>query len=623
MNLLKEKLNLDKEIFILRFHWAAILAFVVFWSYGFFGALTSKSFGLVANIFISLILCGIFILFLWLWRKDDSYKDEIVIKNKDIFVFASFFLLMLILSFGNLTMPLNGDQLAHSQQSKLHSITLIDFLSNRIGFFNNVSYKWLIYIVDLLMIFTGFLFYKFTKNKSLLFKTIIFSSLFLFFRFAIVIFGGAAGPHPTFRLFPLWLSSAIFTSSDFSFRLAQFIGLIILMWFIQRSANKKFNFINSWLFALAVGTIPVLWHVGILAELSIWTAVLWTIFLLYGKNNYIRWISVISIFTLLRQSAFVALIPLFLIIIFDLVERREFDFKKIFILLIPILLMAPFLINSTAVGTPVSYQGDIPSYQRVWSALNPGMVSNAIMNSIGWPWIIFLFIFPFFIFKNPVQISAILIFFIAGVYIFYMIDSGVWGLGRYQAEYIVPFIIFGFFLFVNFINSRYDFARKFLPVIFIFLIIYNVYVFENLAEFNKPIDELKTIFNKDIKIRGNYMILSEFPYEYNKAFKTAKENGYAGKIFTAGATYGVFGEVLNGFSIADIKAEKNIYKQIQLDISAENINKNEDIQLVLISDLADGDKLKNDLENLGWKNWREFKNKEYGSTIFSLVRNET
>ena len=122
-------MDLKKEIFTLRFNWAAILAFVVFWSYGFFGALTAKSFGLIANIVISFILCAVFILFLWLWRYSDLFKDSFTVKRKDIFVFASFFLIVFIFSFGSLIGSLVGDELAHAGQSKLHSITLVNFRS--------------------------------------------------------------------------------------------------------------------------------------------------------------------------------------------------------------------------------------------------------------------------------------------------------------------------------------------------------------------------------------------------------------------------------------------------------------------------------------------------------------
>jgi len=630
-----DKLNLEKDIFSININWATILAFVAFWSYGFFGALTGKNLGFGKNIVISFFLFVIFILFLWLEQKD-NFKDHFIFKNKDIFVFASFFLILVFFSFGNLTASVVGDGFAHAQQSKLHSITLIYLLSETANFFDNFIFSNLIYAIDLLMIGFGFLIYKFTEKRRWLVKVIIFSALFLLFRIIVIKFGGSAGPHPPFRLFPLWLASAIFTSADFSFRLAQFAGLIGLMCFIQRIVNKRLNFINSWLFAFAVGTIPVLWHVGILVEQSIWTAIVWILFLLYflisdfdnneaKELNYMRWISIISIFTLLRQSAFVAFLPLLLIIFIDFLKRREFNIKKILILTSPIFLMLPFLLNNIVNGTSASYLGELSSIQRIWVALDSGIIFNAMMNSIGWPWIIFLFFPLLFFIKNSLKISAVLIFFIAGVCIFYMVNPSLWGMGRYQAEYVIPFVILGFFLFVNYIVKYYNFASKFLPIFFVFLIINNIYVFKNLASFNKPIDELKiTFFDQDIKIRGQYAILSEFPYEYKQAFAEAKKAGYSGNIFVAGATYGVFGEILNNFTVLEVNLEKDIYKKMQnispAIYSSWEINENAKIKLVLITDYHKGKELKKELENLGWNRWKEFNNRQYGSTIYGLTR---
>ena len=91
------------------------------------------------------------------------------------------------------------------------------------------------------------------------------------------------------------------------------------MWLSQRIAGRSLTFLSSCLFGLAVGTIPVLWHVGILVEQSIWTSIIWTLLLLtlaenpdFTNFNWIRWFSVLSIFSLLRITAFMGLILLFL-----------------------------------------------------------------------------------------------------------------------------------------------------------------------------------------------------------------------------------------------------------------------------------------------------------------------
>ena len=144
---------------------------------------------------------------------------------------------------------------------------------------------------------------------------------------------------------------------------------------------------------------------------------------------------------------------------------------------------------------------------------------------------------------------------------------------------------------MNFAVKRYNLAHKLLPVIFTILIINNIYVFKNLAGFNKPIDQLKISFNQDIKVRSQYAILSEFPYEYKKHLQKLKSR-ICGKYFVAGVTYGVFGEILNNFTVSEVKSERDIYKEIPSDFFSENINKNNKIQLVLISDFYGGDKLK-------------------------------
>lgn len=635
------KFNPQKIVFVFNFNWAAIISFVFFWSYGFFGALTGKGFGFIKSSIISIFLCVIFIFFVNLWQKNDLFKDRFAIKNKDIIVFASFLIIMFFLSFSVINSSLVGDQLAHSQQSKLHSITFVYLLSQTTDFFDGFNFSNLIYIIDLLTIIVGIFIYKFIRKKNFLFQLFVFLSIFIFFRIIIINFGGMGGPHPPFRLFPLWFSSAIFSSSDFSFRLAQFIGLIGMMWLVQRFANKHLNFVNSWFFALTVGTIPVLWHVGVLPEQSIWTAISWILFLFYffdaeeGKFNYIRWISIISVFTLMRQSAFVALIPIFLILGLESYKeyrKKKLDHKKVFFMITPIFAMLPFLLNSMINGTSASYLGgityNIPEkssvFYRIWAAIDSGILYNSIINSIRLPWLLFILISLFLIYKKPFKVVSVITFFISSIFVFYMINPSLWGMGRYQAEYAAPFVVIGFFYFFNFIYRQHKFIPKILPFLALPLIIYNIFVFKNLNIYNKPVEELYPIFTDVIKEKGNYAILSEFPLEYKQAFNEAKKSGYAGKIFVAGSTYGVFGEILNNFSVSEIISERNIYDSINNApsgiFSSRAINNNKNIQMVIISDYFKKGDLEEELENFGWMEWKVFKNEKYNSIISGFIR---
>lgn len=630
----------EEKGMIIYINWAALLAFATFWSYGFFGALTGKNIGLIENILISIIVCGIFVLFMWLWEKSDVYRDSIVITKKDVLIWISFFILMTILSYKSLIMPLNGDQLAHAQQSKLHSITIINWISLKLSIVNDINIKKVIYGIDILIITAAFLLYRFIRNKKWILKVGILAIVFLTFRFTIMAFGGSDGAHPTLRLFPMWMVSAIIGSFDFSFRIAQLIGLVSCMWLIQRGISHKIGYVNAYCVAWAIGTIPVLWHVGILAESSIWTAIIWILLLLSifikedisgeGGIEYIRWVSIISLFAMMRQPVFFALIPLMVICIQDAIKKREYSGKRIVLIIAPILLVLPFLLNNIISGNPADFTGyayenpyipaDASSIQRVWIAWSSGVIPNIITNAVGKIWIWFLFIPLIFIYKYPTRVVTTIVFFFIGIYVFYIIDPGLWGIGRYQAEYIVPFIALGFVVGIKFLSENKG-TEKLASLVCIILIVWNVHIFENLPKFQRPINELKMVLSQDIKKRDNpYAVLSEFPYEYGQAFREARRVGYAGKTFVAGVTYGVFGEILSGFTVLEIEKERDIYNAMQSDISAKKITNNKEIQLVLISFFPNEEKLKNDLENQGWKQWKEFRNNKYGSTIFGLVR---
>lgn len=157
----------------------------------------------------------------------------------------------------------------------------------------------------------------------------------------------------------------------------------------------------------------------------------------------------------------------------------------------------------------------------------------------------------------------------------------------------------------------YDYSnlsRKFLPLIFIFLIIYNIYIFKNLATIN-------------------WKVLTEGPFEYKQALQEAMRSGYTGKFFTlSNADAAVFADILSGFTVRETLTDKKIYDDIKIKNPtpfnglANAINQNQKVNLTLIiTDQVNTEKLRLDLENLGWKKWQEFKSKR-GGTIYGMVR---
>jgi len=628
----------NKEVFTLNINWIAILAFVFFWTYGFFGALSSG--GNTANLILFLVLSSIFIFLIWLWKGDKKiFEGKLIFKFRDIVVFVLLFFILFPLSFANLNNSVVNDGLAHAGQAEIHAINLISILHSRFGLSGEFIFLDLVWIVNICLLIAGIVVFVFLKNKKFWTALISLLTLFLLFRGLIVVLGGSGGPHPPFRLFPLWLSSALFSPADISFRFAQFFGLLVFGAVLYKFAEKRFGFLNSFLFALASVTIPVLWHTGILVEQSIWTAIAWSVVLLYlfihpelDKKDYFRLVAIVSIATLMRQTAFIALIPIAIQFARDVVKKRV-GVKDVFIIALPILIMMPFLLQSLINGTSATYSpgsaqsiisSDTSGLMRVWFAVKSGIVWTAITNSVQYIWLLFFALAFIFSFKNIVRVLRLFGFFLSGLYIFYLIHPDLWGLGRYQAEYIIPFAILGLFCSMIFLNRKLNIVRIGLSIGLTVLIFYNGYIFKTIPENNLSVDVLKSVFNDKIKISGEYSILSEFPYNYHEALSAVRDAGYAGSMYLVGSTYGIFPEIVNGFSVAEVAFAKNLISGEDVRVrgrllSPEEINRDKRITLVLVSDVNSGEFVA-ELLKLGWERWKNFKNAEYRSTIYGLIR---
>lgn len=634
-----EIFDANKEIVAVNVNWAAILAFVFFWTYGFFGAVSSGD--RVVNTLLFIILTSIFLLLLFLWKKcHNFFEDRIVIRVRDIFVLCALLFILFPLSFANLNNSVVNDGLAHAQQAESHAINLIQIIYNHVGSLGSMRFSNLIWIINLCLLVAGAVCVRFFRHKKFWINTTFYLFLFAAFRGLIVLLGGSGSPHPPFRLFPLWLGSALFSPADISFRLAQFFGLLIFGLVVYKFAEKRIGFLNSFLLAFSAITIPVLWHVGILVEQSLWAAIAWSAVLIYmflkpelTQKDYLRLFALVSMATLMRQTAFVALVPIAVRLAYD-VLKKNIRIRDVWIPASPLLVMMPFLLHGIMNGTPVSYvpggaqliiSADVPGIWRVVFALRSGAVWTSITNSVQGVWLFFAGLALIFSFKRILRFVELISLLASGIVIFYLVTPGVWGVGRYQAEYVVPFAILGIFCAAVFLKEKFNVMRYVLPLGFIILSVYNIYIFKRIPALNLPMDKLVPVFNEQIKKPGGYSILSEFPYNYREALTAVRESGYAGSMYLHGSTYGAFPQILGGFSVADVAFAKNLMgangvRSGAIRFSSEDIQNDKRIQLVLISDVADGGALASELKQLGWKEWKNFSNMEYGSTIYGLIR---
>lgn len=623
----------------IKIDWAAILAFCTFWTYAFYAAVSGHNkaiFSSSTSVFFfigsSLILTSIFIFFLEAYfYKKKIFEDELKYSIADRNVLILYLLVMLLLSWSELNNQINADHLFHVTITLMHATQATYILAKKIPSIENFEFRNVVYVINALLLIGSCIFIYVTNKLPRLTRIILYLFAFFLFRFAVIYLGGGyQDQHPPLRLFPIWLSSTIFYPSNFSVRFSQFIGLITLMFISYKFADRYFSAIKAILFGFVVGTIPILWHVGVLVEFSIWSSLCAT-YLIYclldkafNENytfNLIRISSVVAIGILLRQPNIACVFLLMVIFFYSYYYENQDSWKKFLIYLSPLLIALPFTFNSILIGTPATSTEAISSVlSGVFFSITSKIGLYSMVNGALY-WIVFI---PFILLiyrKNKIIAGSILLFLLIDYIQFYSIRQVLWGVGKYQAEYVIPFAIIGFFLFL------YFFVKKIYlyTAICILLVVVNSCVFKNLYNFNKSSSKmLQNSYLNKIKEPFGLIILSEFISPYNEALAAVRNAGYSANVYIYGCVYGILPQVLAGYKVRDVVVNHQdfeLLKGCSVEDLVEKWNQNKRIKILLFSDIPDNSKMINDLKMKGWVNWEKFRDEKHKSVIVGLIRN--
>jgi hypothetical protein len=620
---------MNKEL-IMRINWPFIIIFIIFWSYGYHGAIAVNS--IFIQLLISSYLIGITIYLLYVGsHKKEIFTFKFAFLIKDIFILLLMLSFWIAIGFDKLSQPIVDDHFFYSLVSKLHEITAIKILNNYLNL-ENIVFKNIIYWLDLFIIISVGILIGLSRliKFSFISKSILICITLIIFRYFIISQGGGNNPHPPFQLFPLWLSTSIFGLSDLTLRIPQYIGLIGCSFFIYLSTLKRFGRVNSFFISSALCSIPIFIHVATLVEASIWTSILWIILLIQIPSNKkqkpIYWIcisSLISIFVLLRLTSFIAY-PIFLMLFMRYHWSISKDNIQTFAYVVsPFLLCLPFLLTSIILGTPAAYTpgeaefilNDHTTFHRITYALSHGIVLETALNSIN-VYYLMLLLGIFLKFKSEKNYFfnrfLIIIFLIAATAMFFSIRPILWGIDRYKAEYIVPFIVLGSYLIFSKIQTMPK-SNVLIPIISSILLYFGVTGFQNYPNNN---------INKTDDNR--FSRWSEKIYDYKSALIASRQAGFANNTLLVGVTYGMMPQILSGYTIDEVEKSDQILKKHTLDqnlklYSAEAINNQLDINLVLISDGKNIESLRDNLLLLGWSDWKQFAS-ESNNVIYGLIR---
>ncbi len=589
--------------------------FVLFWTYGFYGSVVKVPFdNFYFQFLFSIFLFIIIYLLNYLGNKNEKYFSlTIILEKNDVVVFSLILLFWLIISFGRLNSPIVGDHLYYSINSKLQEITVILKTSNFISFFD-FKFKDIIRIFDFFILVFFYLFFNLIRiNKNRIFiNTILIFAILLVFRTVIIYVGAGKSPHPPFQLFPLWLSSAIFGVNNFSFRLPQIMGLILISFLFFKIFKKFYSNQLSFLLCLTIIFIPVQVYAATVVEASIWssTLIILVITLIITNNivNIKQWVSIsciISVVVLMRITSII-IIPIFLILFlknnFKLLKENKYILIYI---LIPLLICMPFVVQSIICGTPATYtigsapfiQNEVNSFNRVSFALVNGIIFKSVLSAISPPYLFLLLgLIIRYPFEKDYYINRLLIIFLIflSIYMFFSINTGLWNVDRYKVEFMTPYLIIGFFLFFIYVGKLIK--NEFIISIFAFIII--SYGFYQLNRYPSSIhDPLENSIFKRI---------TENIHLYEKPLLVAKKNGMANHTLLLGINYGVLPYILSDFNVSEVKNTKLLLEdqyniENWLEYNAFKIDKNKDIKIVIISDLPSKLEIMKNLKSLGWK----------------------
>ena len=632
LNKLLQKINTSG--FEIKINFPLVLFYLNYIIYGFYGA---NSGGKLSH---QLILCFLIILIQAFLGYSSTLhygflKTQIFIKLKEIIIFISLFLLIGIISSEYLLNSLEGDEFSFLQSSVIHSIKISEVLSSKFSIFNKIQFKYLIHFSALLLLIFNFLFILFTSKLDFIKRTICVLIFLIFFRGVIIYIGGGNNsPHPPLTLLPSFIFSSFFGISSLFLKIGYQLTFGLFLFFVFKKIKTQLNNFCGLLIIFFIATIPVLNRLSTTLTPSLFTFIIFSYLLIYfsieRKKNYYFIFFLIAVGTMFRLPTLIIIIPAIILYLIDNYSTFKLN-KSLIITISPLIITLPFLVRTFFEGTPATNftSSSMGLTEKIIYAFETKIIYVSVLNSIDiWS----LALFPFaFIFPNKKKyIFSNLIFLSACIVVYYSIKIELWGLAKYQVEFLIPFIIIGLINLCNKlnINNLRNLTYGLLGVL-ILLNINSLFKYplnkKDWVEYFK-VDKVKTEKIKKESAGVIRPIYNSIP-AYNYAKKTANSR----QILSLNNDYGIMPEIMSGFlskDIANIRKNSLLYESLPIGITNNKqtvlldfLNANNDIQILILGDWNNEQKGTFDL--LLKNNWcsdKSFSNIEHSSITYVLTR---
>lgn len=624
---------MNRHLFTFNFNWIWLLAGAFFWTYGLFVILGHPNIPSWSQAFITL---GLVVALLWLlfigYKKEIYYQERFSIRLGDVLVFLACFVLT-----GGLAWPvlvggdLNGDPTHYSIMSIIHAHTITEKLSR---FLSDYPHRMIVRILNISLLVgilsvaaVGiFLWQRFRRVFPVF--IILLVVCFLGIRILLLFMGMFPVTHPPLFYFTLWLSYTFFGLGETAGRLPEFLVLVVFMWAGWRMFQRQMESCIAFVAAFSIGTLPVVWHAGVIVEPSVFMSTFISVFLIdrvtwNSRENFPwgRWSALLALIIICRVAAITGIVLLFTALFLYLLSKRS-SFSSVkhtyTRAMIPLIAALPFFTQSLLFGTGATSDGTNTAGWALFSErLLAGNILSWLHQDLGMAWVIFLVfgLLPFS--RRDLQICIPTgLFFLVSLYMFNSTLTAGAGAGRYQAEYAAPIAILGLSrILILMTGYKRPWIRPVVTSALLFLIVMNISINRGLY--------LPKAFN------GRQPIVSTIPwYPFREGYTRVQALGLEQETLriSRSALYGPFLPIAMGWKVRDISRwyericplEEGTRSGI---VTPEKIHTTPYIKAALIT-VSDSLEYRDALLRLGWTHKAVLPGPHSGTRLDIIVRSK-
>ena len=385
---------------------------------------------------------------------------QIQLSFQDLALFGGYFLILLLAHGPYLFYSLGGDELWHAEKASLLLLKAnqwdVDHGGQRLSGLQAIDLSRILGLVFLTLSAAVLVAGIWLLKRWGSWGRVFFGSLFFAILFHILTdLRTYTDFHPPMRLFPLFVGELLFGLNSFAFRVPGVLasaGLSVFVYALLRQWTQ--HRLLAGLLALAISFVPPVFQSAELAEPSFWAFAFWLLaLLLVGRSvwrenadDLIAAGLLVGVGALFRQTVAICWIPVGLAALWMLYKKRM-SWGQLAQTGFPFFLVIPYLFTARTQG-----HGALDTQFQLFDKLHGIFTSPVVWNPIvtnhtliwltlalvGWTLLIFQ--------KRSGLALAALLFFPVALALYHLpMTRGLWGVGRYQTEYVSTFVALGLF----------------------------------------------------------------------------------------------------------------------------------------------------------------------------------